>query len=165
MVTGFLYGNVFPYVLAAESAVVVAHHAVQSYRDGMVSDLDLARVLRTQALLVSATSHRLDTLSLPPTRIGVALQVRTMNEDLSLACDQLAALYQETATSVLQAQAQTVPVETLSLVSFDVRVRSILAIMRRAATWLETINQVTGARAPLPAFEPERPPVEAQLGL
>jgi hypothetical protein len=81
-------------------------------------------------------------------------------EDLALCSDQLAGLLHETVAALPLASWP----ETTIGVSYGPRVRSALALLRRAQAWLDLLDRETGAGVWLPGFAPGAPPIEAQLG-
>jgi hypothetical protein len=185
LVTIYVHTLLAPRVLHLEHAWALVNHQVQVYCvgrhlgiavcfDGGVNahdaaTLTLAEVLRQQALLLSGTSHDLAT-DLAALRLEspvITAQMDALLEDLALCSEQLILLLQEYSQPLLalnQIPATVSGVDTaLRGLGYGARARSVVAVLRRAEGWLETIDQETGARVRLPGFERGAPPVEATL--
>jgi hypothetical protein len=120
--------------------------------------------LTAQALVLTAASHDLDTL-LPP-NVGQlpTLHLQCVIEDLALFAAQLAGLLQESVAALSSSTLQQATyAQPAPRASYGPRVRSAVAIVRRAKAWLQTIDHETGAQATLPGFAPGAPSLDDQL--
>jgi hypothetical protein len=186
-VTTYVHALLAPRVLRLEHAWALANHQVHFYCMGRHLDIavcferhvnaydaatvTLAEVLRQQALLLSGTSQDLATdrsaLHLPSP--VVTAQMDALLEDLALCSEQLILLLQEYYQPILALQKIPPSLSGMDTalrgLGYGARVRSVVAVLRRAEGWLETIDHETGAHATLPGFEPESPSLERMLAL
>jgi hypothetical protein len=122
-------------------------------------------VLRQQAALLGALSHEIVSLPLLQDRPSVTVEMAYAREDIAACADRLADVLWE---AVLDLESPTLPENaggTPRSVAYGPQMARLLALLRRADAWLETLTRAAGAHLTLPGFAPGAPPIETQLGL
>jgi hypothetical protein len=186
-VTAFVQGDLAPRVVDIEMALTLANQQAQTYCAGyqvglvlcLEHDVDpadgaamtLAEVFSQQALRLSGASRVLAT-RLNSLRLGsplITIQMANLIEDLTLCSEQLVRLLQEYAQPLLRLgrlpAIASEAGEAVRGLGYEPRVRSAVAILRRAEGWLESIDHESGAHVDLPGFTPGAPSLESQLAL
>jgi hypothetical protein len=170
----FVHSTLTMRILAMEAALGEATQAVAVYQAGQTDLTVLARALLEEARALSWATLAVDSVPPPPLAGQEARALWGLQEDLALFGDQCTRLLQETSVAALQDSwgnprfasghgfRSSDPPQDLA---YGARMRSALAILRRAEDWLETLDQDTGAHATLPGFAPGAPALETQLGL
>jgi hypothetical protein len=178
-----------PRVLELEGALATANRQVLAYCTARGRDvsscfeqgvdfhapalLALARVLTHQALVLTGASAALSLILAPQIGDQVASQqlVRLL-EDLALCAEQSARLLDEHTTLImlmahLPFSQASVPGTgaAASGLGYQSRVRSAVALLRRAEAWLKTVDHETGAHATLPGFAPDALSLESALAM
>jgi hypothetical protein len=182
LLTAYVEHVLTPRVQQLEAALATANRQVLAYcqppemilvrctdlsgRLGSGGNGTMTEALMAQALVLTGASHGLDTL-LPPNMGQLpTLHLRCVIEDLALFADQLAGLLEESVAAVSSSTLQQASSgQPAPRVSYGPRVRSVVAILRRAEAWLETIDHETGAHVTLPGFGPGAPSLESQLAM
>jgi hypothetical protein len=173
VVAAFFAAEVSGRVLLLEAALAAANQQMRAYHDlyvagGPISPASAQEVAEQTTAVLDAQTPVLRAAGeafseLPPPAISSplpAIQMIRMLEDMALCGDQLAAVMEETSADVAGSLFEDAP----SSAAYAPRVRGVVAILRRAEAWLETIDHETGAHATLPGFAGGRL-LAAQLNL
>jgi hypothetical protein len=165
-VSTFVEVDLAPGVRVLEDALARANEEVLAQHAGEGDARAMSARLLAQAQRLQAVAEELSSAPLPLVPGDVSQHLRGMVEDLLLASQQLEVLLQETAAAVTQ---ETIngPVgrDGAASVGYSQRVRSTAALLRRAQSWLQTINHETGGHTRLPGFASGTSPLMAQFSL
>jgi hypothetical protein len=185
-VTTYVHTLLAPRVLLLEHAWTLANRQVQAYCDAQHQAVSVCfeqevdpRAPALRALGDALTQQALTLRGacagftlLPAPHLGTDVADRQMDhllEDLGLLSTQLAGVLEDHAQAIVQMTNAPLPNPrygtALQGLAYAPRVRDLLATLRRAEGWLESIDQETGAHATLPGFEPGAPSIEIQLGI
>jgi hypothetical protein len=122
-------------------------------------------VLGQQAALLVALSHEIMSLPLLQDRPSATMELAYAREDIAACAGGLADVLWEAildlASPALPENAGGIP----RSVAYGPQMARLLALLRRADAWLETLTRTAGAHVTLPGFAPGAPPIETQLGL
>jgi hypothetical protein len=138
---------------------------------GSLTSMALRRLLVQQALLLMGAVQGLDGVAPPFGVVGAsAWQMARLLEDVALDSTQLATPLQEMAAALpadgaLPSARELTTQLRANRVGYSARGRAVVALLRRADGWLESIDQETGAHLTLPGFQPGQLPLEQQLSL
>jgi hypothetical protein len=161
VVTAVLQGTVAPRMARIERMLAQVDDAVTVYQAAVEANGTMAPLFTQQAAQLRGSSPDLaitPVLLLSPL---LALQVRSCLEDLAVASEQLALLFDDAASAI-----STRPFrEGIDSVAYWPRVRSAVALLQRTQDWVEILDHETAAHAWLPGFAPASPPLATQLGL
>jgi hypothetical protein len=123
---------------------------------------ELAATLTQEAGVFAQISSDLSVVPLPDLGRQPTVQVALLLEDLVVCSRGLADVLQEVAAGIPRVAHV---IATASSAAYGPRVRALVHLLGRAAAWLETVDQETGAHVRLPGFEPGTQALESRLTL
>jgi hypothetical protein len=161
VVTTYVLTTVSARVVGIEAVLALINRQAGAGHDVLQGTRALISALTQGARALTAASHEFSALVPPYLGLLPTLHLKCMLEDLAVYSDQLATLLDEAAAPVTTSDY----LAAATNIAYWPRVRSALALLRRAEGWLEAVDHETGAHATLPGFAPGAPSLESQLAL